>query len=213
VHPTEVNGNRVLSAIIVWILAAGSIGCAGRHNAARPRAQFETKEGYVPGISDFGKVDDFLYRGGQPTEEGIEQLRKIGMDTVVDLRSELHGLIENEREHVEGLGMRFINLPGGGWSTPKEDEIVKFFALVREQPRKKIFIHCWLGGDRSGVFIAAYRICFDGWTPEKAVEEMRAFHYLEFWHPNMKHYVLGFPERVEGSPQLRGLCQAPPTDG
>jgi protein tyrosine/serine phosphatase len=50
-----------------------------------------------------------------------------------------------------------------------------------------------LGGDRDGVFIAAYRMAFDGWTPEQALQEMRAFHYKEFWHPNMKAYVKHFP--------------------
>ena len=47
-------------------------------------------------------------------------------------------------------------------------------------------IYCWFGGDGDGVFVAAYRIAFDGWTAEEAVHEMRAFHYKEFLHPNMK---------------------------
>jgi protein tyrosine/serine phosphatase len=159
----------------------------------------------VPGIKNFGKVDEYLYRGAQPTDEGVEQLHKMDMDTIVDLRSELHGAIANEHRQVVSLGMRFINLPGGGWAVPKDEEIARFFGLVREQPRRKIFIHCWLGGDRSGMFIAAYRIAFDGWTPEQAIEEMREFHYLEFWHPNMKEYVLHFPERLAESPQLEAF--------
>ena len=105
--------------------------------------------------------------------------------------------------------MRFINLPGYGWASPKDEEIARFFSLVREQPKRKIFIHCWLGGDRSGMFIATYRIGFDGWTPEQAIDEMRAFHYLEFWHPNMKRYVRHFPERLARSPLLAAFRQGP----
>lgn len=52
------------------------------------------------------------------------------------------------------------------------------------------------------MFIAAYRIAFDGWTAEQAVDEMREFHYLEFWHPGMKRYVEEFPERLARSPRL-----------
>jgi hypothetical protein len=39
----------------------------------------------VPGVSDFGKVNDFLYRGAQPKDNGVEQLKKFGIDTIVDL--------------------------------------------------------------------------------------------------------------------------------
>lgn len=53
---------------------------------------------YVPGISDFGKINDFLYRGAQPKHNGVEQLKKFGIDTIVDLRGELPGLIQKERQ-------------------------------------------------------------------------------------------------------------------
>ncbi|HET7893336.1 MAG TPA: hypothetical protein VFL34_17540 [Candidatus Sulfotelmatobacter sp.] len=153
-------------------------------------------------IADFGKVNDFLYRGGQPKDDGVKQLQKFGIDTIVDLRGELAGSIENERERAESLGIRFINLPGSGWATPGDEEIARFFSLVGEQPRRKIFVHCWLGGDRSGMFIAAYRIAFEGWSAQQAIEEMRAFHYLRFWHPNMARWVKNFPERLAQSPEL-----------
>lgn len=41
-----------------------------------------------------GRVHEYLYRGAQPKEEGIEQLKKLGIDTIVDLRGERHGLME-----------------------------------------------------------------------------------------------------------------------
>ena len=161
----------------------------------------------MPGISDFGKVNDFLYRGAQPKNDGVEQLKKFDIDTIVDLRGELPGLIEDERERAESLGIRFINLPGSGWATPTDDEIAQFFTLVRERPRRKIFIHCWLGGDRSGMFIAAYRIAFEGWSPRQAIQEMRSFHYLHFWHPNMARWVRKFPDRLAHSPKLASFRQ------
>jgi hypothetical protein len=50
----------------------------------------------------------------------------------------------------------------------------------------ELTIYRWFAGDRDGMFVAAYRIAFAGWTAEEAVHEMRAFHYQEFLHPNMK---------------------------
>jgi tyrosine-protein phosphatase SIW14 len=156
----------------------------------------------MPGISDFGTVNDYLYRGAQPKQPAIDELKKLGIDTIVDLRGERHGLMEKERQHAESLGMRLVNLPGYGWAAPKDEQIAQFFALIRERPRRKIFVHCWLGGDRVGMFIAAYRIAFDGWTPGQAIQEMHLFHYKEFWHHNMKTWVEHFPERLAHAREL-----------
>jgi protein-tyrosine phosphatase len=196
--------------VLLSCSAAANLGWGARQNAAPlARPSPSAQKISLPGIPDFGKVNDFLYRGGQPKGDGVEQLKKLGIDTIVDLRGELRGVVENERQRAEALGIRFLNLPGSGWATPQDEQIARFFVLLREQPRRTIFIHCWLGGDRSGMFIAAYRMAFEGWTPEQAIQEMRNFHYLEFWHPNMKRYVRRFPERLRQSPELAAFRQAP----
>src|SRR5579862_1092908 len=197
-----------IAAITLVISAVVAVGCSARHHQAPAvtPAPFAQKID-VPGISDFGKVNDFLYRGAQPKDNGLEQLQKFGIDTIIDLRGEFPRMIEDERQRAESLGIRFINLPGSGWATPTDDEIARFFSLLQEQPRRKIFIHCWLGGDRSGMFIAAYRIAFQGWTPGQAIQEMRAFHYLHFWHPNMARWVKRFPNHLAKSPKLASFRQ------
>jgi protein tyrosine phosphatase (PTP) superfamily phosphohydrolase (DUF442 family) len=205
---SEMSSYRITAITLVLFCTALAGGCSARHNHTRAVSQPAFAEKiYVPGVSDFGKVNDFLYRGAQPKDNGVEQLQKFGIDTIVDLRGERPGLIENERERAESLGIRFINLPGSGWATPTEEEIARFFSLVRERPSRKIFIHCWLGGDRSGMFVAAYRIAFDGWSPQQAILEMRAFHYLHFWHPNMARWVKKFPYRLAQSPKLASFRQ------
>jgi protein tyrosine/serine phosphatase len=163
----------------------------------------------IPGISDAGRVNEFLYRGTQPNEEGVEQLKKLGIHTIVDLRGEKPGTIEKEREQAEALGMRFLSIAGNGWSPPADEQVAQFLSLFRESPKRKIFVHCWLGGDRTGVFIAIYRITFDGWQPEQALEEMDAFHFKGFWHPAMKNYIRHFPERLAQSPVLARFRRAP----
>jgi hypothetical protein len=128
----------VLPAFLSLSLTAAALGCAARHENGGSTGQIPFGEKIaVQGISDFGKVDDYLYRGGQPRDEGLEQLQRLGVDTIVDLRGELHGLIEHERDRAESLGMHFINLPGSGWATPTDEEIARFFRLVNERPRKK----------------------------------------------------------------------------
>jgi len=178
-----------------------SAGCVYRHVPA-PEQTLLARKIEVPGISDAGQVNEFLYRGTQPNDEGVEQLKKLGIDTIVDLRGERPETRERERAVAESLGIGFVNIAGSGWSPPRDEQVAQFLSLLRESPRRKIFVHCWLGGDRTGVFIAIYRIVFDGWSPEQALQEMEEFHFKGFWHPAMKHYIRHFPERLARSPVL-----------
>jgi hypothetical protein len=110
---------NTVSFFLLLFFAATTVGCGARHNTAPPNGQFAFAEKIsIPGISDFGKVNDFLYRGAQPKELGIDGLKKLGIDTIVDLRGERRGLMEKERNHAESLGMHLISLPGNGWTPP-----------------------------------------------------------------------------------------------
>ena len=40
-----------------------------------------------PGLPNLHKVSDDLYRGAQPTAEGIKQLQALGIKTIINLRS------------------------------------------------------------------------------------------------------------------------------
>ena len=186
---------RVLCVLVSCVSAWSSCAVASAGPGFSRKAN-------IPGIKDAGRVDDFLYRGGQPSEKGLEELRRLGVNTIIDLRGEWPWEVEKERRHAKSLGMHFVNMPGNGWTAPSDRQIAEFFRIIQQRPRRRIFVHCWLGGDRSGVFIAVYRIAFEGWTPEAAIQEMRAYHFKSFLHPNMTAYVRSFPERLARTPSL-----------
>ncbi len=194
---------QTLSVFLLLFLTVPTADCVAHHSATPFRQQFASAEEiHIPGISNARQDHEFLYRGGQPNDEGVLQLKKLGINTIVDLRRERHDTMEKERKHAESLGMSLANIPGNVWSPPRDEQVAQFFSLVRERPRRRIFVHCWLGADRSGVFVAIDRIAFDGWTPEQALEEMLSFHFKGFWHPAMKAYIRDFPARLAGSPVL-----------
>ena len=124
----------------------------------------------LQGVPHFGEVTPTLYRGGQPNKQGFTSLAKIGIDIVVDLR----GSRESERQVVTGLGMRYVALPWRCFS-PHDEHFAQFLTLLRENPGKKIFVHCRVGDDRTGMDIAAYRMAEQGWTAEEAKKEMEAY--------------------------------------
>jgi len=165
--------------------------------ASRPAFAEKIK---ISGVGDVGKITDHLFRGSQPSEKGFEELRKFGITTIVDLRGERHGRVQSEKKRVQALGMTFVNIHASGWSPPTDEQLAQFFVLTEKRPSENIFFHCWLGDDRTGVFLAAYRIAFQHWTADNALAEMYYFHFKGFWHPAMRKYVRNFPQHFAEAP-------------
>ena len=157
----------------------------------------------LQGVSRFGEVTPTLYRGAQPTKEGFKGLAKIGINIVVDLR----GSRQSERKLVNGLGMRYVALPWQCFS-PRDEHFAQFLTLLRENPGKKVFVHCRVGDDRTGMDIAAYRMAEQGWTPEEARKEMEKFGFHRLICPSLGPYEKKFPEHLRNNPAFQDLHPA-----
>ena len=163
----------------------------------------------LPGVHNAGKVSEQLFRGAQPHPSNLSELKKLGITTIVDLRSESPHTRDEERSRAESLGIRFVSIPVGGFSNPTSAQLAQFFALLRESPPQKIFVHCEYGKDRTGVFIAAYRIAFDHWSADQAASEMLAFGFRCFLHPSMAAFVRSLPDRLQSDPILKSALAQP----
>ena len=164
---------------------------------------------HIAGIPNAGKINDILYRGAQPREVGLSELKILGITTIVDLRGEDREKIVWERRHAESLGMRFINIPVSGWAPPSDEQVVQFLSLFRDNPGQKIFLHCRFGDDRTGVFTAIYRMAIEKWPADQATKEMYFFGFNGFWHPSMKTFVHDFPTRLNSALSLAPLRTPP----
>jgi protein tyrosine phosphatase (PTP) superfamily phosphohydrolase (DUF442 family) len=130
-----------------------------------------------PGLPNFFKVNDNLYRGAQPTAEGFRELKALGVKTVVNLRA-----TESDRTGLEGTGLDCRRIPVEPFTLGPSD-IVQFLKIVTDKTRTPVFVHCQAGADRTGTMCAAYRIAVQGWTKEEALREMTAggFGYHLAW--------------------------------
>ncbi|MBZ5598094.1 MAG: protein tyrosine phosphatase family protein [Acidobacteriia bacterium] len=159
----------------------------------------------LQGVPNFGTVTPTLYRGGQPTKEGFRNLAKSGINIVVDLR----GSRASERQVVTGLGMKYVALPWHCYS-PHDEHFAQFLSLLRQNPGKKVFVHCRQGDDRTGMDVAAYRMAEQGWTAEQARQEMRAYGANWFHRmicPGLASYEEQFPARYQKSAAFQSLRQ------
>ena len=164
----------------------------------------------IAGVHNAGKITDSLYRGAQPKETGLSELKLLGVTTIVDLRGEDQEKVTWERNRAESLGMRFVPIPVSGWSPPTDEQVVQFLSLFRGEPGQKVFVHCRFGDDRTGVFVATYRMTFEKWSAEQAMKEMYFFGFNGFWHPAMKSFIRDFPARLNSSPSLASLRSQSP---
>src|SRR3984893_2062359 len=156
---------RVLTLLLVVLVSSrGSFGywTTSSSPAQHPRQNKSMREN----LPNFGEATTTLYRGGQPSKRGFRTLAKMGVNIVVDLR----GSRDSERKIVTHLGMQYVAMP---WrcSFPKDKVFAQFLTLLRQNPGKKIFVHCRVGDDRTGMMIASYRLAQAGWSREQAEKE------------------------------------------
>jgi tyrosine-protein phosphatase SIW14 len=167
----------------------------------------------VPGIHNFYKVDEHVYRGAQPTDEGFQYLAKIGVKTVIDLRGESEGR-RNEESVVTAAGMKYMNVPMTGLTPPTDAEISKILGILEDGTTGPVFVHCMRGADRTGAVIASYRIEHDGWDNARALKEAMA-NGMSFLQFPRQSFIRNFqPRTIEAKttpelPSTQSLVAAP----
>ncbi|GAC1624382.1 MAG: hypothetical protein PVS2B2_15300 [Candidatus Acidiferrum sp.] len=162
----------------------------------------------INGLPNAGKISETLFRGAQPLPNGYPQLKNLGISVVVDMHNTGDGM-EREKNVVESLGMRYVSMPASAISGPTDEQIAQFLKLLLANPNEKVFVHCNLGADRTGVAIAAFRITQQKWNIDQAYNEMRDFHFHTFLI-SMSHYVKRFPQNFSQNPVFYDLRTPPP---
>jgi protein tyrosine phosphatase (PTP) superfamily phosphohydrolase (DUF442 family) len=148
----------------------------------------------TPGIHNFFQVDQHVYRGAQPTDEGFQYLAKIGVKTVIDLR-EADGRAKEEEGQVTAAGMKYVNVPMTGLTPPTEAEINQILGILEDGKTGPVFVHCQRGADRTGAVIASYRIDHDGWDSHRALSEAKSLGMGFFQGPRAS-YIQSFHARA-----------------
>ncbi len=155
-------------------LVATSASSAARP-AERPATWAQRVE--VPGVQNCYQVTTNLYRGAQPTAEGMMQLKAMGIRTVINLRDH-----HSDKDLVAGTGLKSERFHMEAWHSDEED-VVRFLKIVSDTNNLPAFVHCQRGADRTGLMCAMYRVVICGWTKADAIREMRdgGFGFNRLW--------------------------------
>lgn len=190
-----------LMALLAFCCLPAGIGASQSDTGARHK---QAEKPAAKGLVKFAEVAPHLYRGGQPTVEGLATLKKMGIGVVVDMRS---GDRKSEKAAVEKLGMQYYKI---SWHCPfpSDEPFARFLKIIRENPDEKVFVHCRLGDDRTGMAVAAYRMSEQGWSADEAMDEMREFGFSGVHHlicPGLASYEKSFPARLKTEKAFKEL--------
>jgi len=136
----------------------------------------------ILGLENFAQVSPTLYRSAQPTREGFEELKKLGIRTVINLRN-----VSSDRSELKGLGLGYLHIHFAPWH-PEDEDVVKFLKVATDPRYQPILVHCQHGADRTGTMVAIYRVYVEGWSMEEAMQELPRFGFHSIWK-NLKRYL------------------------
>lgn len=156
----------VLVVVLLWY-----VGCSASSLTPDERPNNWAIPIASAGIPNLHQISPTLYRGAQPTVEGISELHKMGIKTIINLRGHHSDDDEVEQAGLKGA-FRLVAIPADAWAV-SESEVVQFLRVVQDTSSHPIFFHCKHGADRTGAMAAAYRIVNDGWTKKEALNEMK----------------------------------------
>ena len=92
---------------------------------------------------------------------------------------------------------QLIHIPINTWAMNRDDLLQVMQHIQQAQKlNQKVLIHCYHGSDRTGASVAMYRIIFENWPTEDALNEMKYGGYG--FHPVWIHIEKIFsPENIK----------------
>jgi protein tyrosine phosphatase (PTP) superfamily phosphohydrolase (DUF442 family) len=158
------------SAVLVCAIFALLIACAGCTTGGNKEAV---------GITNFGQVSPEIWRGGRPTNEGMQWLAERGVKTIIDLQ------MQDESADVP-LGVRYVPIR----VSMRQCDCVDVAAVIKaiDENPKPVFIHCQAGRDRTGLAVAAWRMAH-GMSADDAIAEMERYGANLWWNGAIKSKI------------------------
>ena len=195
---------RLAGTLCVLAVAGGYLGVMALLGRA-PALNFE--------VVDPGR----LLRSAQPGPGDLDEMAAdLGLKTILSLR----GIGDfDERKWARDHGVKMVILRMYADDPPRDGQIGLFFTIMRgdtvdldryggmiertigvEGTRAKfplpVLIHCEGGADRTGVMVALYRMAFQGWTLERAKQEMTMHRHITFIHPRLFPFLDDIAPRI-----------------
>jgi protein tyrosine/serine phosphatase len=185
------------SAIAISIITSSN-RMKAHSKAAATQGRLEETSGEVAAtLPLLRRVDENYFRGSQPLRGGIATLQRLGVKTLVDLRS-IYDHTTDTREAAVASGLAYVWMPMSVWNPPSDDEANRFVACVSDLSRGPFFVFCADGLNRTGEMTAIYRIARSKWTVERALDEADQLGFNPYYY-TLRNYVWDYARKFSPS--------------
>ena len=171
---------RTAGYISIIFLALWSSTIASADPAVRPESW--AKPIKAEHLKNFYRLDEKVYRSAQPGKKGFRELEQLGVRNVLSFRD------YHSDEDAKGTALKLFRVKMEAGEIT-DDKVVDALRIIK-QSDGPILIHCWHGSDRTGLISAMYRIVFQNWTKEDAIEElMKGGYGYHSLYKNIPEYI------------------------
>jgi protein tyrosine/serine phosphatase len=194
--------NEDLNVIRVFITIMLLVSCLF---TVQSKAYAQQAEHQVDNISakHFLKVDDNYYRGANPKKEYYEQLDKLGIKSIIDLRLLSERKYHKMENYAETYNMKVYSIPLNPFKPPSSKQVEEFFNIIDNPDNQPVYVHCTHGQDRTGIMTALYRVNKYNWNYDKAYEEMKHDGFHPHLYRNQLKFLKKYLERKEAAEKGR----------
>jgi protein tyrosine/serine phosphatase len=182
-------------AVLALLCIAALIGTSGSTHsiAEHPASLDENSAEVTAALPYFRRLNEHYTRGSQPIRGGVTVLARLGIKSLVDLRS-AYDHTEDVGEAARQLGLAYYWLPMSVWDPPSDEQANEFLKLVGDHAKGPFFVFCADGLNRTGELSALHRIANDGWTVDKAIKEMDELGFNPYYY-SLRQYVWDYARK------------------
>jgi protein tyrosine/serine phosphatase len=197
----------LLTAIVTAVVLAVAISTIVFSNGSQTESR-SSDEGRAERLEDtagevaatlplFHRVDENYLRGSQPLRGGIGTLTRLGVKTIVDLRS-IYDHTDDVKETAEIAGLAYQWVPMSVWNPPTDEEANRFVSVVTDTTQGPFYVFCADGLNRIGEMTAIYRVAHDNWPVEKALDEADELGFNPYYY-TLRSYVWDYARKFRPS--------------
>lgn len=131
------------------------------------------------------QIDELLYRSQQPTAENLAQIKALNIQTIINFRQ-----YHSDKTLLSGTQINEQRIPMYTANIDDAEVIAALNAMMQARQQGPVLIHCQHGADRTGLMSAMYRIIYQGWSKEAAIEELMqgGYGFHTMW-TNIPQYI------------------------
>lgn len=116
---------------------------------------------------NFFRVTPTLYRSAQLGRADVAALVPLGIKTVLGLRA-----FHTDDQWLRDSGIQIRRVKIYTWRISDENVVAALRAIRTAERDGPVLLHCWHGADRTGLISAMYRVLFQGWSKQQALDEL-----------------------------------------